>query len=131
MFTVKVVGQKKMALFEHLNGLYCRGIPWLLLSPTIQKFLKLPILNRNLTVSTSGHGINCEVCLEWSLFSEIVTKQINILEHEFTLKRLLVSLVHMQKTELKLCQRVTVQLSVCLFSTFVVVSASSGHGNIK
>ena len=68
MFRVKVVGHRQVALFDQLYDLYCKGIPCLLLSPTIAKYLIRSILDKSLPFRP---GIVSNVALDVGLFWEI------------------------------------------------------------
>nr|XP_022289922.1 uncharacterized protein LOC111101641 isoform X2 [Crassostrea virginica] len=71
MFRVKVVGQAQVSLFEHLYALYNRGIPCLLISPTIGRFLNMAILHGMLTFRTDANSLISDVILDVCLYEEI------------------------------------------------------------
>ena len=72
MFRVKVVGQAQVSLFEQLYALYNRGIPCLLRSPTIGRFLNIAILSGMLTFRTDESSLISDVILDVRLYKEIM-----------------------------------------------------------
>ena len=71
MFRVKVVGQTQVSLFEQLYALYNRGLPCLLRSPTIGRFLNMAILNGMLTFRTDESSLISDVTLDVCLSEEM------------------------------------------------------------
>nr|XP_022286732.1 uncharacterized protein LOC111099656 [Crassostrea virginica] len=112
MFRVKVVGQTQCALFDHLFGLYCKGISCLLLSPTIGKYLYMPMVDRTLTFRTDEGSVIQSCRLDMCLFDELAFVGIN----PTTLKEfsvLLISIEQIQMYRLSSFQIVTVQIFLC------------------
>ncbi|XP_048750943.2 uncharacterized protein LOC125662682 [Ostrea edulis] len=70
MFRVKVKGAAQNALFNRLYDLYCKGIPCLLLSPTLRSYLSQVILDRTLTVRTDEDSIIPSHRLDMQVFKE-------------------------------------------------------------
>ncbi|XP_061190188.1 uncharacterized protein LOC133198050 [Saccostrea echinata] len=73
MFRLKVTGCVQTSLFHQLYELYCKGIPCLLLSPTLRPYLNKAILNRTLRISTDEGSIISIIELDVSFFRELYT----------------------------------------------------------
>ena len=124
MFRVKVVGQNKVALFDQLFSLYCKGISCLLLSPTIRKQLYTPIIDTTLTFRTDEgsiiHSCRLDICLFVELASEGELRSSSLEE----IIEVFISIEQIQTYRLSLFQTVTVQHLLCkslqLFSQFSV-----------
>ncbi|XP_062603878.1 uncharacterized protein LOC134265675 [Saccostrea cucullata] len=71
MFTMKVTGSVQAALCNRLQDLYCKGIPFLLLSQTIRPYLSQPILYSSLSACTDDSRIKTSTELDISFFKEI------------------------------------------------------------
>ena len=117
MFRVKVVGQTQVALYDQLFDLYCKGISCLLLSPTLEKQLYMPILNRTLTFRTDEGSIFHSCCLDMCLFDELSLKITPKAFKEFN--ELFISIEQIQTYRLSSFQKVTVKSFLCkLFEKF-------------
>ena len=73
MFRVKVVGQTQVSLFEQLYALYTRGIPCLLISPTIGRFLNKAIIYGILTFRTDESNLVSDVMLDVCVYEAIIS----------------------------------------------------------
>ncbi|XP_078337005.1 uncharacterized protein LOC144626588 [Crassostrea virginica] len=112
MFRVKVVGQTQCALFDHLFGLYCKGISCLLLSPTIGKYLYMPIVDRTLTFRTNEGSIIHSCRLDMCLFDELASGE-NYATTFKEVNELFIYIEQIQTYRLSLFQTVTVQDFLC------------------
>lgn len=73
MFRLKVIGHTQSLLFDRLYNLYNKGIPCLLLSCTVGKYLNYAILNETLKFPTEESRIRSLTGLEMHFFQEIRT----------------------------------------------------------
>nr|XP_022298622.1 uncharacterized protein LOC111107633 [Crassostrea virginica] len=71
MFLNKVHGVAQRNLFTQLNGLYEKGIAFLLQNPSISSYIMNVLCNSRLSVCTDEHTLISEVVLDLELFSEI------------------------------------------------------------
>ncbi|XP_022297498.2 uncharacterized protein LOC111107652 [Crassostrea virginica] len=71
MFLNKVHGVAQRNLFTHLNGLYEKGITFLLQTPSISSYIMDVLCNPRLSVCTDEHTLISEVQLDRELFNEI------------------------------------------------------------
>nr|XP_022300233.1 uncharacterized protein LOC111108547 [Crassostrea virginica] len=71
MFLGKVHGVAQRNLFTQLNGLYEKGISFLLQSPSISSYIMDVLCNPRLSVCTDEHTMISEVVLDRELFQEI------------------------------------------------------------
>ncbi|XP_056002416.1 uncharacterized protein LOC125663350 isoform X2 [Ostrea edulis] len=108
MFRVKVTGAAQNALFNQLYDLYCKGIPCLLLSPTLRSYLMQAILNRTLTVRTDGDSIIPSHRLDMQVFYEIykLTPSIKSMEDFATY---MMNIENLVRTRQSPCQLVCIQ----------------------
>nr|XP_022286728.1 uncharacterized protein LOC111099655 isoform X1 [Crassostrea virginica]XP_022286729.1 uncharacterized protein LOC111099655 isoform X1 [Crassostrea virginica] len=113
MFRVKVVGQKQVALFNQLFGLYCKGISCLLLSPTIGEYLYMPIVDRTLTFRTDEGSIIHSCRLDICLFREI--QSVDAMRSSLLkgIIELFISIEQIQTYRLSSFQTATVQRLLC------------------
>ena len=109
MFRGKVVGHTQVGLFDKLYGLYCKGLPCLLLSPTLQKCLKLPILDRTLTFRTDKDSIISGFLLDQCLFREVISSNVTSPTDFRAFVGFLVSIQQILMSGLSLFQAVTAQ----------------------
>lgn len=73
MFRLKVIGHTQSLLFDRLYNLYNKGIPCLLLSFTVGKYLNYAIFNETLKFPTEESRIRSLTGLEMHFFQEIRT----------------------------------------------------------
>nr|XP_022298634.1 uncharacterized protein LOC111107642 [Crassostrea virginica] len=73
MFLNKVHGVAQRNLFTQLNGLYEKGIAFLLQNPSISSYIMTVLYNPRLSVCTDEHTMISEVMLDRELFKEIYT----------------------------------------------------------
>ncbi|XP_022298621.2 uncharacterized protein LOC111107632 [Crassostrea virginica] len=83
MFLNKVHGVAQRNLFTHLNGLYEKGIAFLLQNPSISSYIMDVLCNPRLSVCTDELTMISEVMLDIELFEEIYlrdasTRNINL-----------------------------------------------------
>nr|XP_022297686.1 uncharacterized protein LOC111107037 [Crassostrea virginica] len=71
MFLNKVHGVAQRNLFTQLNGLYEKGIAFLLQNPSISSYIMNVLCNPRLSVCTDEHTLISKVVLDLELFSEI------------------------------------------------------------
>ena len=71
MFLNKVHGVAQRNLFTHLNGLYEKGIAFLLQNPSISSYIMNVLCNPRLSVCTDERTMISEVMLDIELFDEI------------------------------------------------------------
>nr|XP_022299833.1 uncharacterized protein LOC111108324 [Crassostrea virginica] len=71
MFLNKVHGVAQRNLFTHLNGLYEKGITFLLQNPSISSYIMDILCNPRLFVCTDEHTLISEAVLDRELFKEI------------------------------------------------------------
>nr|XP_022298631.1 uncharacterized protein LOC111107639 [Crassostrea virginica] len=71
MFLNKVHGVAQRNLFTQLNGLYEKGITFLLQNPSISSYIMTVLYNPRLSVCTDERTIISEVVLDRNLFEEI------------------------------------------------------------
>lgn len=71
MFRLKVIGHTQSLLFDRLYHLYIKGIPCLLLSFTVGKYLNYAILNETLKFPTEESRIRSQTDLEMLFCQEI------------------------------------------------------------
>nr|XP_022288212.1 uncharacterized protein LOC111100530 [Crassostrea virginica] len=109
MFRVKVVGQTQLSLFEQLYALYTRGIPCLLRSPTIGRFLNMAILNGMLTFRTDESSLISDVMLDVCLCEEITCVGCFFVENLEEAVRSMIAFEQLQNSALSLFQTVTTQ----------------------
>ena len=109
MFRGKVVGHTQVVLFDQLYGLYCKGLPCLLLSPTLQKYLKLPILDRIMTFRTDEGSIISGFLYDQCLFREITSSNVISPTDLRAFVGFLVSIQQILMSGLSLFQAVTAQ----------------------
>nr|XP_022287139.1 uncharacterized protein LOC111099920 [Crassostrea virginica]XP_022287140.1 uncharacterized protein LOC111099920 [Crassostrea virginica]XP_022287141.1 uncharacterized protein LOC111099920 [Crassostrea virginica]XP_022287142.1 uncharacterized protein LOC111099920 [Crassostrea virginica]XP_022287143.1 uncharacterized protein LOC111099920 [Crassostrea virginica] len=125
MFRVKVVGQTQVSLFEQLYALYNRGIPCLLRSPTIDRFLNMVILNGMLTFRTDESSFISDVMLDVCLYEEIDSISNFFVKNSEEAVRSIIAFEQLQNSELTLFQRVTTQYSLSeLFKNFSCLLSS-------
>nr|XP_022287487.1 uncharacterized protein LOC111100146 [Crassostrea virginica] len=130
MFRVKVVGQTQVSLFEQLYALYNRGIPCLLISPTIGRILNMAILNRMLTFRTEESSLISDVMLDFCLYKEIVTLSDSFMYNSEEAVRSIIAFEQLQNSALTLYQTVTTHYFLsellknfsCLLSTQAIVT---------
>ena len=130
MFRVKVVGHTQVSLFEQLYALYNKGILCLLMSPTIDRFLNIVILNGMLTFRTDDTRLISDVMLDACLYKEIDILGDLFVENSEEAVRFIVAFEQLQNSTLTLYQTVTVQYLLsellknfsCLLSTQTIVT---------
>nr|XP_022298889.1 uncharacterized protein LOC111107817 [Crassostrea virginica] len=71
MFLSKVHGVAQRNLFTQLNGLYEKGIAFLLQNPSISSYIMYVLCNSRLSVCTDEHTMISEVMLDRVVFMEI------------------------------------------------------------
>nr|XP_022296462.1 uncharacterized protein LOC111106191 [Crassostrea virginica] len=76
MFLNKVHGVAQRNLFTQLNGLYEKGIAFLLQNPSISSYIMAVLCNPRLSVCTDERTLISEVMLDKELFREIYLKDI-------------------------------------------------------
>ncbi|XP_078337334.1 uncharacterized protein LOC111100821 [Crassostrea virginica] len=109
MFRVKVVGHTQVSLFEQLYALYNRGIPCLLISPTIGRFLNIAILNGMLTFRTDESSLISDVMLDVCLYEEIIRLGDCFVNNSKEAVRSIIAFEQLQNSALTLFQTVTTQ----------------------
>nr|XP_022288206.1 uncharacterized protein LOC111100526 [Crassostrea virginica] len=109
MFRVKVVGQTQVSLFEQLYALYTRGIPCLLRSPTIGRFLNMAIINGMLTFRTDESSLISDVMLDVCRYREITRLGSFLVFNSEEAVRFLIAFEQLQNSALSLFQTVTTQ----------------------
>nr|XP_022288640.1 uncharacterized protein LOC111100815 isoform X2 [Crassostrea virginica] len=130
MFRVKVVGHTQVSLFEQLYALYNRGIPCLLISPTIGRFLNKAILNGMLTFRTEESSLISNVMLDVCLYKEIRSLGDLFVNKTEEAVRFIIACEQLQNSALSLFQRVTMQYllsdllknSSCLLSSQAITT---------
>ena len=134
MFRVKVVGQTQVSLFEQLYALYIRGIPCLLRSPTIGRFLNTAILNRMLTFRTDESSLISDVHFDISLTRDIFYLSSSCVGNSNNeISRSIIAFEQLPKSGLTLFQTVTTQylLSEFLKNFFCLLSCQTIATNKK
>nr|XP_022297498.1 uncharacterized protein LOC111106909 [Crassostrea virginica] len=76
MFLNKVHGVAQRNLFTQLNGLYEKGIAFLLQNPSISSYIMNVLCNPRLSVCTDERTLISEVILDIELFTEIYTRDL-------------------------------------------------------
>ncbi|XP_078319750.1 uncharacterized protein LOC144621065 [Crassostrea virginica] len=133
MFRVKVVGQTQVSLFEQLYALYNTGIPCLLRSPTIGRFLNMAILNRMLTFRTDESSLISDVMLDVCLYEEIIILDSLFVKNSEEAVRAVIAFEQLQNSALSLFQTVTMQyfLSALLKNFSCLLSSQAIATNKK
>ncbi|XP_078316744.1 uncharacterized protein LOC111101641 [Crassostrea virginica] len=109
MFRVKVVGQTQVSLFEQLYELYNRGIPCVLISPTIGRSLHMAICQRMLIFRTDESSIISDVKLDVCLYEEIKSLGAFYVNNSDEAVWSIIAYEQLQNSELTLFQTVTTQ----------------------
>nr|XP_022288648.1 uncharacterized protein LOC111100818 [Crassostrea virginica] len=139
MFRVKVVGQTQVSLFEQLYALYNRGIPCLLRSPTIGRFLNMAILNEMLIFRTDESSVISDVMLDVCLYKEIHSLGDLFVNNTEEAVRFIIACEQLRNSALSLFQTVTMQYllsdllknSSCLLSSQAITTNKKWNNSDK
>ncbi|XP_062592428.1 uncharacterized protein LOC134253853 [Saccostrea cucullata] len=93
MFRLKITGSVQASLFRQLCYLYYEGISCLLFSPTLRRFLSIPIVNRTLSVCTNEVRFISSAELDMSFVRELP-----VFQHKLSCyKKILVCMKHIER----------------------------------
>ena len=109
MFRVKVVGHTQVSLFEQLYALYTKGIPCLLISPTIGRFLNKAIIYGMLTIRTDESNLVSDVMLDVCVYEEINSMSNLYVINSEEAVRFIIAFEQLQNSVLSLFQTVSMQ----------------------
>nr|XP_022299927.1 uncharacterized protein LOC111108380 [Crassostrea virginica] len=123
MFLNKVHGVAQKKLFTQLNGLYEKGIAFLIQNPSISSYIMDVLCNPRLSVCTDERTIISEVMLDRDLFEEIHFSDDKPMNFKLpTLKKYLSMVEQLIRSPLRQCQVPMLQkLTATVLQTFAFV----------